>query len=154
MKYLFAVIAAAGLTSGCASITGSEMQSVSVTTHTESGSSVDKAKCTLRNDKGSWETTTPAFVGVRRSSEDLTVECSREGHPPGLLRAISRAAGGMFGNIIFGGGIGAIIDHNKGTGYDYPDVLKVVFGKSTNIDRQEQNASTPQAAPGAGEKPR
>lgn len=154
MKYLFAVIAAAGLASGCASITGSEMQSVSVTTHTESGSSVDKAKCTLRNDKGSWETTTPAFVGVRRSSEDLTVECSREGHPPGLLRAISRAAGGMFGNIIFGGGIGAIIDHNKGTGYDYPDVLKVVFGKSTTMDRQDQNAGTPQAAPGAGEKPR
>jgi hypothetical protein len=32
-------------------------------------------------------------------------------------RAISRANAGMAGNIIFGGGIGAIIDHNKGTAY-------------------------------------
>ena len=54
-----------------------------------------------------------------------------------MLRAISRAAGGMFGNIIFGGGIGAIIDHSKGTGYDYPDNLPVKMGEVITVDKRE-----------------
>ncbi len=49
----------------------------------------------------------------------------------------------MFGNIIFGGGIGAIIDHSKGTGYNYPDALPVEMGRSKIVDRaQEAEAPT------------
>jgi hypothetical protein len=43
----------------------------------------------------------------------------------------------MFGNIIFGGGIGAIIDHSKGTGYDYPDNLPVKMGEVITVDKRE-----------------
>jgi hypothetical protein len=50
----------------------------------------------------------------------------------------------MFGNIIFGGGVGAIIDHNKGNGYNYPDSLPVEMGKSVIVDRKTQD--TPAAA--------
>ncbi|MDP2242076.1 MAG: hypothetical protein Q8K18_18215 [Burkholderiales bacterium] len=127
------------LASGCASITSSDMQPLSVTANSEDGKTVEKAKCTLKNDKGSWQAESPAFVDVRRSAEDLTVECKKEGQPDGLLKAVSRAAGGMFGNILFGGGIGAIIDHNRGTGYNYPDKLPVIMGKSVVIDRREQD---------------
>ena len=42
-----------------------------------------------------------------------------------------------WGNIIFGGGIGAIIDHNKGNGYNYPDQLPVVMGKAVVVDRKD-----------------
>ncbi len=56
----------------------------------------------------------------------------------GLLTAVSRAAGSMWGNIVFGGGIGAIIDHNKGTGYDYPTTLPVEMGKSVSVDRAQE----------------
>jgi hypothetical protein len=60
-------------------------------------------------------------------------------------------AGSMFGNIIFGGGIGAIIDHNKGTGYDYPDNLPVKMGEAITVDRREQNAPIePSQTGGAG----
>ena len=38
------------------------------------------------------------------------------------------------------GGIGAIIDHNKGNGYNYPDQLSVVMGKSVAVDRKDQGA--------------
>ena len=124
---------------GCATITSSEIQHLALQTKAENGEPLDKAKCMLKNDKGGWEATSPGFVGVSRSAEDLLVECKKEGHKDGSLRAISRAAGGMFGNIIFGGGIGAIIDHNKGTGYNYPDTLVVEMGKSAVIDRAEQN---------------
>jgi hypothetical protein len=123
--------------SGCATITSNEMQTVTLTTKTSKGEVVDKAKCTLKNERGSWQADSPGVVAVRRSSEDLLVECKKEGHTDGILRAISRAAGGMFGNIIFGGGIGAIIDHSKGTGYDYPDNLPVKMGESVTVDRRE-----------------
>ena len=119
------VVGLFGLVSGCATITTSAMQPVSITTQTDTGQPVEKARCTLRNDKGVWETDSPGYVSVQRSAEDLLVECKKEGLPDGFVRAFSRVAGAMFGNIIFGGGIGAIIDHAKGTGYNYPDALPV-----------------------------
>lgn len=137
------------LTTGCATITSNEMQPVSVTTKDDKGEYLEKAKCSLRNDKGTWDAESPAFVQVRRSSQDLLVECKKEGHPDGFLRAISRAAGGMWGNIIFGGGIGAIIDHSKGTGYNYPNTLPVKMGQSVVVDRSESTksvAETPDTA--------
>lgn len=130
------------LSSGCASITGSEIQSLALNVKNEKNELVTDAKCTLKNDRGSWQASSPAFVDVRRSAEDLLVECKKEGSGDGFLRAISRAAGGMFGNIIFGGGIGAIIDHSKGTGYNYPDNLPIVMGQSNTVDRATQNTET------------
>lgn len=115
------------------------MQQLSLTTKGEDAATVEGVKCKLQNDKGTWESTSPGFVNVRRSAEDLTVECKKEGQKDGLLKAISRAAGSMFGNIVFGGGIGAIIDHNNGKGYNYPDALPVEMGKSVITDRKAQD---------------
>lgn len=36
----------------------------------------------------------------------------------------------MWGNIVLGGGIGAIVDHNNGTAYEYPSLLKIYMGRS------------------------
>lgn len=134
------------LASGCASITGSEIQNVALRAKSEAGADVAKANCELKNDKGRWQALTPGFVGVQRSAEDLLITCTKEGHKDGILRAISRASGGMFGNIIFGGGIGAIIDHNKGTGYDYPDSLVLEMGKSLVRDKDDERNEQQNAA--------
>ena len=134
---LFLAMAVVALSSGCATITSKEMQELSLTAQAEDGKAVEKAKCSLKNERGEWQAETPSIVSVRRSSEDLIVECKKDGHSNGSLRAISRAAGGMFGNIIFGGGIGAIIDHSKGTGYNYPDNLPVKMGQSITVDRHQ-----------------
>lgn len=129
---------------GCASITQSEMQPVSLTA-THEGKTVE-AECQLSNDKGSWNAKSPSNISVRKSGEDLEVTCKKEGMPNGILKAISRAAGSMFGNIIFGGGVGALIDHNKGNGYNYPDQLPVEMGKSVIVDKriEEQKAQASQ----------
>ena len=126
------------LASGCATITGSETQNLSLRAKSEQGKDLEKVDCELKNDKGQWKAVAPGFAAVQRSAEDLLVTCSKAGEKDGVLRAISRAAAGMFGNIIFGGGIGAIIDHNKGTGYDYPNTLIVEMGKSTVRDRDDE----------------
>lgn len=120
--------------SGCSTITQSDFQVVSITASYD-GKPVD-ADCSLSNDKGTYTTKTPANVMIRKSAEDLSAVCKKNGLPDGLLVAISRAAGSMWGNIVFGGGIGAIIDHSRGNGYDYPYQLAVKMGESVVIDKR------------------
>lgn len=135
---VWALLSMAVVIGGCSSITQNEMQPVSLTATFE-GKPVE-AECKINNDKGNWTARTPSNISVRKSNEDLEVACKKEGLPDGILKAISRAAGSMFGNIIFGGGIGAIIDHNKGTGYDYPNQLPVKMGESVVVDKKTENA--------------
>lgn len=124
----------------CSTITQESTEVLSLTA-THQGQPVD-AECALVNDKGSWNARSPSNVTVRKSNKDLNVTCKKEGMPEGPLKAISRAAGSMFGNIIFGGGIGAIIDHNKGTGYDYPVQLPVKMGESVVVDKKAEATKT------------
>lgn len=139
MKNIFLVLMVVVGGTGCSSLTQSEMQTVALTA-SHDGKPVE-AECKLNNDRGSWGAKTPANVAVRKSGEDLEVTCKKEGMPDGLLKAISRAAGSMFGNIVFGGGIGAVIDHSKGTGYDYPNQLPVKMGESVVVDKRNENSA-------------
>jgi len=144
------LLATVVLSSGCSTITQSETQRLSVTA-IHDGTPLQNVDCSLTNDKGTWQAKAPGQVDVRKSGENLNVLCKKEGFVDGLLTAISRAAGSMFGNIIFGGGIGALIDHNKGTGYDYPNNLPVEMGKSVIVDKKQENpqaVSSSQCIPG------
>ncbi|MEO5669061.1 MAG: hypothetical protein ABIR26_00090, partial [Ramlibacter sp.] len=126
MRTLTCVLALVAFLPACASMNGNEMQQLSLSTKGEDGVALDGVKCKLQNDRGSWEASSPGVVHVRRSSEDLHVECSKDGSKGGLLKAVSRASDSMMGNAIMPGGtIGAIIDHNTGMGYDYPEQLSV-----------------------------
>ena len=120
----------------CASITSDSNQPISIVIKDQKGNTLENVNCTIVNDKGAWEVKAPGFVNITRSAEDITVTCKKNGHPDGLAKAISRARGNMWGNIIFGGGIGAIIDHNKGTGYSYSDQMVVTMGKTTLYDKE------------------
>ena len=122
--------------SGCATITGDTMQSVAVSAKTIKGQDLAKVDCTLKNEKGEWTVVAPNTVSVHKASGDLAVNCKKAGNPDGKLKAISRAGAGMYGNIIIGGGVGALIDHSKGTAYNYPNNLPVIMGKSVIIDRR------------------
>ncbi len=139
------LLAVVVLSSGCSTITQSETQRLSVTA-THEGAPVKDVDCSLTNDRGTWQAKAPGQVDVRKSGENLNVVCKKEGLVDGLLTAISRAAGSMWGNIIFGGGVGAIIDHNKGVGYDYPNSLPVEMGKSVIIDKKNEMPAGQQTA--------
>jgi hypothetical protein len=43
----------------------------------------------------------------------------------------------MLGNVLIGGGIGALVDHSTGNGYSYPNELPVRMGESVTVDRRE-----------------
>lgn len=128
---------------GCATLTGDNAQSIRVETVALDGSEVKDAECELINEYGNFKIKTPGNITVRRSSGDMNVTCKKEGSPDAAARAISRANGGMFGNILFGGGIGAIIDHSKGTGYAYPSWLRMMFGKVLAFDRSDDKDGQP-----------
>ena len=148
---VFIAALACGLASGCASITGSDMQQINLETIDGSGNHVAGADCRATNDHGSWTVKSPGFVPVRKSAQDLEVLCQHEGQQPGRATAVSRVNTGMFGNIVFGGVVGAAIDHTKGTAYDYPSFIRVVFGTSRIVDKHEEEpearAPLPAVAP-------
>lgn len=134
---------------GCASITGSSNQSVSVQAREQTGKEVAGAACELTNNKGTWFVTTPGSVSIHRSNDDLQATCRKEGLENGRAAIVSETKGSMFGNIIFGGGIGAIIDHNNGTAYEYPTLIQIVMGAFSKIEVPKPNPDQ-QNAPATG----
>ena len=133
---IFAVVIACAAATGCASITNDVMAPVRFETFDTAGVQIKDVDCILENDYGQQKIKTPVTANVRRSSKDLQVTCGKTGEKDARGVAISRANGGMAGNILFGGGIGAIIDHNKGTAYSYPVWIQLVMGKLMSFDRK------------------
>ncbi|MCY1168405.1 hypothetical protein D9M73_83990 [compost metagenome] len=133
---IFSLAFACLAVTGCASITNDTTAPVRFEAFDAAGVEVKDADCKLENDYGVQTVKTPATFNVRRSSKDLQITCVKSGEADGRGVAISRANGGMAGNILFGGGIGAIIDHNKGTAYTYPQWIQIVMGKLLTFDRK------------------
>lgn len=131
------------LISGCATITKDANQSVQIETYSKDNQPVADVKCVAQNERGQWTTAAPGPVSVHRSSQNLLVNCEKEGEQPGKGTVVSRANGGMFGNIVFGGGIGAIIDHNKGTAYTYPSWIRIIMGDNLVFDRKHETENQP-----------
>lgn len=137
-------ITLAALATGCASVTGSPHQSIAIETRDHTGDPVGGANCELINNKGRWLLTTPGSVTVNKSNQDMYVTCTKEGLDTARQTVISETRGAMFGNIIIGGGIGALIDHSSGAAYDYPASLLIVLNAPG-----KQQSSTPLPQPTA-----
>lgn len=123
---------------GCASIVNGTSESVSVQTSPEEG-----AKCSLTNNKGQWFVSdTPGSVTVHRSYQPLTVDCQKDGYANAETKVESKTKGMLFGNVVFGGVIGAGVDAGDGAAYDYPVNIMVPMEK-------QQLAAAPTVAPTA-----
>lgn len=129
-RFMTATMAVSALTlGGCASIVNGQNQPVSVDTR-QGGDSVVGANCTLSNDKGTWYVTSPGSTTVHRSAADLAIKCEKSGINPGLSTVKSFTKGMAFGNILFGGIIGAGVDISTGAAFDYPSLISVQMGQS------------------------
>lgn len=117
--------------SGCASIVNGTTQPVKIETQAR-GKSVEGANCKLVNDKGTWYVTTPGVVNIHRSISDLNLSCEKEGVAPGVAWVKSVTKAMAFGNIIFGGVIGATVDVANGAAFDYPLLMQVEMGSITS----------------------
>ena len=131
--HLLALLSVAAATTGCAPIVSGTNQSVSVETRNAEGASVSGANCKLNNNKGTWFVTSPGSTTVNRSYEALNVRCEKDGAEPGQSVVNSSTKGMAFGNILFGGPIGAGVDMASGAAYDYPNLITVMMGSNTTV---------------------
>lgn len=128
------VVVLSALVSGCSTLTSEgTSQNLSLMTYTKDNKDLVGAACELKNDEGTWTAVTPATVMVHRSNKDLIVKCTKTEYSDARANVVSKTKSNMFGNIIFGGGIGAIIDHNNGSAYQYPPVIKMIMGEEKTI---------------------
>ena len=139
MKKILLIVSILAL-SGCASITGTTGQSVSIETRSKD-KQVSGAACELTNSRGKWYITSPGSTQIRRSNEDLLVMCTKDGMEAGRASVVSDTKGSMFGNILFGGGIGAIVDHSNGSAYEYPNLIQIMMGESVTIGTPPSNTA-------------
>lgn len=145
-------LASVAAISGCASIVNGTSQVISVQT-VQNGNDIAGAACKLDNGKGTWFVKTPGTVTVHRAYDDLTIKCEKDGSEPGLATIKSSTKGMAFGNILFGGVIGAGVDMSTGAAYDYPPLITVSMGLTTIIGPKEEKKpdatpAAPQAASG------
>lgn len=144
IKSTSVVAAAIVLTlTGCASIVNDTTHPMKIETKNAAGEAITGAECKISNDYGSISAKSGETAQVRRSSKDIDISCKHPQNADANGRIISRANAGLAGNIIFGGGIGAIIDHNKGTAYTYPTWIQLVFGKTLVFDRSKEKDGQP-----------
>lgn len=123
---------------GCATITGSRNQPVSVQA-VHNGSSLEGVGCSLTNDKGTWFVKTPGSTTIQKSGQDLVVACSKEGVPAGSTTVASSANGGVWGNILLGGFIGYAVDASTGAAFDYPTSMTVQMGQVLKLEPPKPN---------------
>ncbi len=121
LKWL--ALAPLALLTGCASITEGTHQTVSVTTAPVKG-----AHCKLSNSKGTWYIKqTPGSAKVHQAYGELTVACRKPGYAKATRKVFSHTKGMAFGNVVFGGAIGAGIDAADGAAYQYPNDILVTM---------------------------
>lgn len=141
MKSILAA-GAAFLLVGCASVMNDTSHGVRIDTRTPAGEHIVGADCVVSNDYGSATVKSGVSQAVRRSSKDLEIVCTHAGQPPAKGLATSRANAALAGNIILGGVIGAVVDHNRGTAYTYPTWIELIFGQSLVFDRMQEKEGT------------
>jgi hypothetical protein len=124
------------------------MESITVQVQDGSGHDVRGATCELSNSRGKWLLISPGSVTIGRSNDNLLVTCRKEGLDDGVVALVSATRGAMFGNIIAGGVIGAVIDHDSGAAYDYPQQVTVEMGVTRVIKPDDQPAPMPAAEGG------
>ena len=115
MKRKLVILAAlVGLTS-CSSIVNESHLPINLSFSDNSG-----GECALRNKRESYQTQIPASVLVRRSDDPLVYDCTTSDGRKANGSINSKVGQTMAGNIIFGGGIGAVIDANNDMHHEYP----------------------------------
>ena len=129
------------LLSGCAAITTGSTQPLSVTAK-QAGTNVVGAACELTNGKGTYYVTTPGTVTVKRSYSDMVVVCKKDALPDANMTVKSSVKAMAFGNILFGGVVGVIVDTSTGAAYDYPPSFDLEMGKTILIGARSEASAT------------
>ena len=106
--------------SGCSSIVNEKSTGINI----EAPGCPDGTECTLKHKKGH-NARVPTHVTIPKSDDPLHIECRTSDGRIYVNAAESRMGAMIWGNVVFGGGIGAIVDAHTDAHRIYPHTIKV-----------------------------
>ena len=128
-----AIATAALLLAGCATVSGTPTQSVSIHAIDAYGRAVEGMRCRVTNSAADYFGSTPMFdLQVRRSASDLEIEC-RRGSLLARATAVSRGTH-LISAVLPGGTAAIIIDPVTGYRYAYPSRIQLRLGEHLVFD--------------------
>lgn len=107
------------LSGGCASIISDDESTTYIETIPEC------AECTLHGQDFKRKITTPDSIHLPSEAAPITISCKAEGYRTTSEVMDTKMDGWIFGNIIFGGIIGAVVDAGRGAGQKFPPKFTV-----------------------------
>jgi hypothetical protein len=133
------IAGAALMLGGCATVVEGTSQSVAITTQPP-GASCSVSR--MGQDVGAVQST-PGSVHVDKSKNDLSVTCAKEGYQTTTVTYSPEFNGATFGNIILGGGIGAVVDASTGANYNYPKEVSLALPEASAAQSTPAVAAAP-----------
>ena len=119
-KATLAVVAGMIIT-GCSSIVNEKTVGINI----DAPECPSGTECTLKHKKGQYEVNVPAHVTIPKSDDPLHITCRTPDGRTYINAAESKMGGMIWGNIVFGGGIGAVVDAHTDAHRIYPHTIKV-----------------------------
>jgi len=117
-----AVVIAALVLAGCATITKGTTQVVAIDTPGVAG-----ATCTIQTQSGPQMVVTPGSVTLSKGSNALPISCTKECYLTGSSIIPSGTEAMAAGNVLLGGVIGLGVDAASGAMNKYPDMVTVAM---------------------------
>ena len=111
------------LLSACATILEEDTQEVNVRLFCAEKQLL--ATCSLQNDKGRWLVSAPGRVTIKNDINPLQISCKGQYVPSFSVTALPMPTMSMFGNVLFGGVLGAAVDVYNNTGMKYPENIDI-----------------------------
>lgn len=130
---------------GCATVTGTPTQSISIHTVDANDRPVEGMKCRVINGSAEYFGTSPMYdLRVRRSASDLAIEC-RRGALVARGTAVSRGSGvdAAVKAAMPGGTAALLVDHVSGYRYAYPSAMRLRVGQHLVFDASDDALGRP-----------
>jgi hypothetical protein len=133
-----AAMAAAALTSACASLTSGQQQAMSFQTDPA------EADCTLtQSNTEIARFRTPGSVVLKRAKAPITIACTKTGYHPTRAMIDTTIAGAAWGNLVAGGIVGVVIDQSTGAAFRYYDPPKFTMVAAAESPSQTSQVIAP-----------
>ncbi len=120
--------------SGCATIVSDKE------TFTQIDSFPSKAECVVEGKNYKQIITTPANLTLPAKAAPIAISCNIDGYHTGIERIDTKMDGWTFGNILFGGVIGVIVDASTKAGHKFPENVVVTLYRKTFTTQEELDA--------------
>lgn len=122
--------------SGCALVVRGTQQNIRIDAVTAEGKPIETLECRAANGSDAASAMPAHSLKVKRSVEDLLINCISQGGTVATARIVSRNDMGLV-SLAVGGLVSATIDHLSGAAFAYPEWISLVAGQARVYDYRD-----------------